>query len=241
MGVPLKILPTLNIQNGVVVPLSGEGGETGDVMAMVGWLLDQGCHRLGLVDVDAARGHGNNREIIARAVSRFHAGRPKVLIQVGGGIRSSDQAQFFLDHGATWLAVGTILHRSPAMVEQLLARFREHLTASVDVRGGEILASGWGGTWGQSPDDAGGLIGRFGFKRVLYMDLTPGAGSEPDFETARLLSLQARVPVFMGGSIRSPRHLTEAKEVAGLQGVVLDGLLLRDDPAFRVSNIVPGC
>ncbi|WP_243333596.1 HisA/HisF-related TIM barrel protein [Mesoterricola sediminis] len=236
----MKILPTLNIQNGLVVPLSGQGGATGDVMGMVTWLMDQGCHRLGLVDVDAARGHGNNRELIARAVNRFHAGRQKVLIQVGGGIRSSDQAQFFLDHGATWLAVGTILHRSPVMVEQLLARFREHLTAAVDVRGGEILASGWGGTWGQKPDAAGGLIGRFGFKRVLFMDLSPDA-PEPDFETARLLSLQSKVPVFMGGSIRAPRHLTQAKEIPGLQGVVLDGLLLRDDPAFSVSNIVPGC
>ena len=36
-------------------------------------------------------------------------------------------AQFFLDNGATWLTVGTILQRSPVMVEQLLARFREHL------------------------------------------------------------------------------------------------------------------
>ena len=121
----MKILPTLNIQNGMVVPVLGEGPGTGELAALVGFLLDQGCHRLTLVDVDAARGHGNNRELIGRAMQQFHAGRPKVCIQVGGGIRSSDQAQFFLDNGATWLTVGTILQRSPVMVEQLLARFRE--------------------------------------------------------------------------------------------------------------------
>ena len=88
-------------------------------------LLDQGCHRLALVDVDAAGGQGHNRDLIAGIMRRFHQGNAKVCIQVGGGIRSSDQAQFFLDNGATWIVVGTVIQRSPLVVDQLLARFRD--------------------------------------------------------------------------------------------------------------------
>ena len=253
----MKILPTLNIQNGVVVPVVGAGEVTGDLLAMVGFLQDQGCHRLALVDVDAARGLGNNRELIAKAMHRFHAGRPKVCIQVGGGIRSSDQAQFFMDHGAAWLIVGTILHRSPVMVEQLLARFHEQLTAAVDARGGEILASGWGGPCGPKASAAGGLqagsfgglqagtvgsrIGDFGFKRLLFMDLPAGPSSLPDFATARLLAQSSRLGLYMGGSIRTLEHLAKAREVPGMHGVAVDGLLLRDNPAFTVSLNLPGC
>ena len=237
----MKILPTLNIQNGAVVPIVGEGEPSGDPLALAAFLLDQGCHRLALVDVDAARGHGNNRELIARVMHRFHAGRPKACIQVGGGIRSSDQAQFFLDHGAIWLAVGTILQRSPSMVEQLLARFREHLTAAVDARGGEVLASGWGMPSGQKAEAAGALVGDFGFKRLLFMDIPKDPLARPDFATARVLSQGARVPLYMGGSIRSLEALAGARETPGIQGVVMDGLLLFKDPALSASLNLPGC
>ena len=237
----MKILPTLNIQNGSVVPVVPGAVVGGELLALVGFLADQGCHRLALVDVDAARGHGNNREVMARAIHRFHAGRPKVFVQVGGGIRSSDQAQFFLDHGAAWLIVGTILQRSPLMVEQLLARFREHLIAAVDARGGEILASGWGGASGQKPEAAAIDIAQYGFKRMLFMDIPAGPGAAPDFATARVLCQNARIPLFMGGSIRSAEHFAQAREIAGIQGVAVDGLLLRDDPAFSVALNFPGC
>ncbi|BDU74971.1 HisA/HisF-related TIM barrel protein [Mesoterricola silvestris] len=236
----MKILPTVNIQNGRAVPIVGEG-EGAELLPLVAFLLDQGCHRLALVDVDAARGHGNNRDAIAKAIAKFHAGRPKVCIQVGGGIRSSDQAQFFLDQGATWLAVGTILQRSPVMVEQLLARFREHLTAAVDARGGEILPSGWGGASGERPEAAGRRIGDFGFKRLLFLDLPVVQPVQPDFATARTLAQGSRLAIWMGGSIQSSAHLAQAREVAGIQGVAIDGLLLRGDAALTASLALPGC
>ncbi len=237
----MKILPTLNIQNGMAVPIVGDGSEPADLLALVTRLLELGSHRLALVDVDAARGHGNNRELIARAIQRFHAGRPKACIQVGGGIRSSDQAQFFLDNGATWLTVGTILQRSPVMVDQLLARFREHLTAAVDAREGEVLASGWGGTSGQKLTAAGGRIAEFGFKRLLFMDIPQAAGAQPDFASARLLAQHSRLNLYMGGSIQRAEHLAQAREIPAIQGVAVDGLLLRDDPEFAALLNVPGC
>ncbi len=236
----MKILPTVNIRNGRAIPIVGED-EGSDLLSLVAYLLDQGCHRLALVDVDAARGQGNNREVIAQAIQKFHAGRSKVCIQVGGGIRSSDQAQFFLDRGATWLAVGTILQRSPVMVEQLLARFREHLTAAVDARGGEILPSGWGGTSLESAEAAGKRIGDFGFKRLLFLDLPAARPVVPDFATARVLSQSSRLSIWMGGSIQTAAHLAQAREISGIQGLAVDGLLLRGDAALTASLTLPGC
>ena len=237
----MKILPILNIQNGIAVSVAEGGAPAGDILSLVGFLLDQGCHRLALVDVDAARGHGHNREVLARAMHGFHAGNPKVCIQVGGGIRSSDQAQFFLDHGATWLSVGTILSRSPLMVEQLLARFREHLTATLDVRGGELLASGWSGPSGRQVRDVAARIGEFGFRRLLFMDIPGTPDAEPDFVLARDLAQASRVPLYMGGSLRNPGHLAQAREVQGLLGVAIEVQRIRQDPALtafldRASN-----
>lgn len=231
----MKILPILNVQAGCTVPVGGGGTEACDLLAAVAWLKDQGFHRIGLVDVDAARGRGSNRDLLAKAMRAFHAGRPKVCIQVGGGIRSSDQAQFFLDNGATWLSVGTILSRSPLMVEQLLARFREHLTATLDIRSGELLASGWAGPTGRSARDVARRIGEFGFRRLLFMDIPASPGATPDFALARELAFHARVPLYMGGTLRSLDHLAQAREVQGLLGAVIDGLWIRQDPVLAAS------
>lgn len=233
--VPLKIIPTVNIQSSSAVPIFRMGAGPCDPMGVVDFLLAQGCRRLALVDVDAALGQGHNRELIGRLMHRFHKGVSKACIQVGGGIRSSDQAQFFLDQGANWLLVGTLLQRSPVLVEQLLARFRDNLTAGLDARGGEILSSGWAEPARLDPEAAGARIKGHGFKRVLFMDIPTSPAAEPDFATARVIANSARVATFMGGSIQSLAHLQQALAIPGLQGVALDALLLRENPALASS------
>lgn len=225
----LKLLPTLNLQNGLVVPMPGTGTGPRKPCELVEILLDQGWHRLTLVDVDAAAGRGQNRDLIADIMHKFHGGNTKVCIQVGGGIRSSDQAQFFLDHGATWIVVGTLIQRSPLVVDQLLARFRDQLTAGVDARGGEIQSSGWDEPAPLKPDSAGQRIRDHGFKRILFTDIPCAGRPGPDFGTARILCQSSRVPLFMGGSIQNGADLKLALEIPGLQGVAMDALRLVED------------
>ncbi len=226
----LKILPTLHLQNGLAVPWLEAGHRPRNPCELVDFLLDRSCHRLALVDVDAAGGQSHNRNLIAGIMRQYHRRSAKVCIQVGGGIRSSDQAQFFLDNGATWILVGTLIQRSPLVVEQLLARFRDHLTAGVDARAGEIQSSGWREPSPLKPDSTGQRIREHGFKRILFTDIPTAALAPPDFDTARTISLNARIPLFMGGTIRTRDHLKLAGEVPGLQGVALDALQLFEDP-----------
>jgi phosphoribosylformimino-5-aminoimidazole carboxamide ribotide isomerase len=217
------------------VPIFGTGVSPCDPSAVVAFLLAQGCRRMALVDVDAARGKGHNRDLIGRLMKQFHKENGKACIQVGGGIRSSDQAQFFLDNGAAWLLVGTILHRSPLVVDQLLARFRENLTAGLDARAGEIQSSGWNERAPLDPEAAGVRIRNHGFKRILFMDIPAAPGVEPDFATARVIAGSAHVSMFMGGTLHSMEHLQQAQEIPGLQGVAMDALLLRESLALAGS------
>jgi phosphoribosylformimino-5-aminoimidazole carboxamide ribotide isomerase len=237
----LKILPTLNLQNGFAIPMLGNQQRARKPGEVLDALAEHGCHRLTLVDVDAAAGRGHNRDLIASIMRRLHMGSTKVCIQVGGGIRSSDQAQFFVDHGATWILVGTLIQRSPLVVDQLLARFRDCLTAGVDARGGVIQSSGWREPAPLKADAAAQRIREHGFKRILFTDIPVDSADladpadpadpapAPDFGTARALAQGARVPLFMGGSIHSREHLALAREVPGLQGVAMDALVLLED------------
>jgi len=208
-------------------------------MEVLDWLLDQGCCRFALVDVDAARSQGSNRDLIGTLIRRIRQSGPKVCIQVGGGICSSDHAQHFLNLGATWLLVGTVIHRYPMVVDQLLARFQDHLMASVDAREGDVQIAGRREAKKLRATHMAGNIRDLGFRRLLFADIPADETSDPDFQTARDICEQTRMPVFMGGSLRSQAHLRQAEEIRGLQGVFVDALFLLDSPKMLLLPVSP--
>ncbi len=225
----MKVFPTLNLQQGRVVPTLGAHPHDLAPMDLVARLLSHGTSRLALVDVDAAHNTGHNRELIGRILQACSTLASPVCVQVAGGIRSSDQAQFFLDHGASWLVVGTILHKSPLMVESLVARFQGHLTAAIDARGGEVHCSGWVDQVGLQAQSMAMKIRAYGFKRLLFVDIPLDASASPDFTTAQQIGESTKLPVLMGGSILTREHLQQAASFRGLQGVLVDALLFFED------------
>lgn len=235
----MKVYPTLNIQNGRVIPAIGAQGTDLAPAEVMARYLDHGFTRVALVDVDAAQGTGNNRDLLADLLRRCRQHNPPVCVQVAGGIRSSDQAQFFVDHGAAWLVVGTILHKSPLVVEQLLARFQKHLTAAIDARAGQVHRSGWSELSGQNAEELAVRVAEFGFKRLLFIDLPSDAMHAPDYATARAISERTRLPLIMGGSLDTRAHLLGAAGVVGLQGALVDALLFLADPRLAECSASP--
>ena len=197
---------------------------------LASWLIEEGVTRMALVDVNAAMGTGNNRELIGKILHRCHAGGRKVCTQVAGGIRSSDQAQYFIDKGATWLVAGTILHKSPMMSEQLMARFQPFLTAAIDARGGRVHRSGWVNTTNLSALDLALRAKAYGFRRLLFVDIPEDSGADPDFQTAQDLTSATGLPLVMGGSLTSPDHLQALHAQLGLKGALVDALLFHQNP-----------
>ncbi len=206
-------------------------------LELVAQLADQ-CVRFAIIDVDAARGSGNNRELVFALMKQFRKSRNKVFIQVGGGIRGSDQAQYYLDNGATWLIVGTVLHSSPLAVEQLVARFGEHMTAAIDARQGEVLKSGRVGNLNTSLDDMASRVLHFGFKRILFTDIPELPNADPDFRSAKIIANTAKLPLFMAGSLRTLEHLNLAAKHSFLQGIMIDAHLAA---AHADLLFVPAC
>ncbi len=228
----MKVFPTLNIANGRVIPALGDPAADADPFEVVDRLLDRHISHLALVDVDAAGGRGNNRDLMGRILRRTQLLYHGLCVQVAGGIRSSDQAQFFLDHGAAWLVVGTLLHKSPVAVEQLLARFQKHLTAAIDARAGDVHHSGWAESINIPVEQLAIRVHASGFRRVLFVDLPKEPESPPDFGTARKIVASTHLPLLMGGSLRNAAHLREAKAQPGLQGALIDALLFVHDPGM---------
>jgi phosphoribosylformimino-5-aminoimidazole carboxamide ribotide isomerase len=94
-----------------------------------------------VIDLDAARGAGNNRPIVKRIVQRLKC-------QVGGGIRSVETAREVLKAGARSVILGSALLHDGKINTQFASDLASTLGAAalvfaLDSRGGRVAIDGW--------------------------------------------------------------------------------------------------
>lgn len=136
------LIPSIDLQGGRIVQLvQGEklAVETTDIDAWVERF--RGRPKVQLIDLDAAKGEGENDALVARICAELPC-------RVGGGIRTVGRAREILDAGATHAIVGSSLFNQgrvdTAFARTLSENFgSERLIAAVDSRGGKVVIHGW--------------------------------------------------------------------------------------------------
>jgi phosphoribosylformimino-5-aminoimidazole carboxamide ribotide isomerase len=100
-----------------------------------------GFRQLHVVDLDAATGRGTNaavvREILHDAMAE---------VQVGGGIRETDQIQDLLNDGATRVVVGTRALEEPDWLADIAEDYPGQIILAADVRDRRLVTRGWART-----------------------------------------------------------------------------------------------
>ena len=137
------MLPGLDLRGGRVVRLrqgdfTRERTYAEDPLPLVRAYVEAGATRLHLVDLDAARGGGDNRALVRRIV--HEAG---VEVQVAGGIRGEEDARGWLDAGAAAVVMGTTAVRRPDVLAEIAERLPGRVLAALDVRGDRPAVAGW--------------------------------------------------------------------------------------------------
>jgi phosphoribosylformimino-5-aminoimidazole carboxamide ribotide isomerase len=136
------LIPSIDLQGGRIVQLV-----QGEKLAIEAadpepWIARfSRFPRVQLIDLDAAKGQGDNAAMVAEICGRLPC-------RVGGGIRSIERAQTVLEAGAHAVIVSSALFRG----EQVDLQFAKSLAdaigadrviAAVDSRGGHVAIHGW--------------------------------------------------------------------------------------------------
>jgi phosphoribosylformimino-5-aminoimidazole carboxamide ribotide isomerase len=64
-------------------------------------------------------------------------------VQLGGGIRSLERIEAWIEAGVSRVILGTVAVRDPALVKEAAKRWPEQIAVSVDVRKGQVAVQGW--------------------------------------------------------------------------------------------------
>lgn len=170
-----------------------------------------------LVDLDAAMGKGSNRALIVEFCR-------KLPCQVGGGIRSSDQAARVFDCGATKAIIGSSLISGEAInaifAKELSDRFgSEKLVFAVDSRRGRVAIHGWKTITDITPAEMMRQLAPF-CSAFLYTHIdTEGLMQGIPLEAVRELRQMTSRRLIAAGGIATAREIEELDRM-GVDAVV---------------------
>lgn len=144
----MKLIPALDILDGKVVRLKQGDYSTATIyherpVDLAYYLADHGAERLHLVDL---KGSKEGRVCEGRLFTEIRRS-VNVPCEVGGGIRSADDFQFYFDNGfesgKDFVMVGSLPFVNRPEFEKIVSAFRQSLLITVDAWGNEVKHSGW--------------------------------------------------------------------------------------------------
>jgi phosphoribosylformimino-5-aminoimidazole carboxamide ribotide isomerase len=180
-----------------------------------------GAELLHVVDLDAARGSGDNRTLVGRLVTEAGA-----EVQVSGGVRSAESAAAWLATGAAAVVMGTAAVRDPALLTRVAAAHPGRVLAALDVRGGRPALTGWAEV---ADLTAAGALDRWtgaplGGVVVTSIDRDGTLGG-PDLALLGEVTARVAWPVTYSGGVSSLADV-RAVAAAGAAAVILGRSLL---------------
>jgi 1-(5-phosphoribosyl)-5-[(5-phosphoribosylamino)methylideneamino] imidazole-4-carboxamide isomerase/N-(5'phosphoribosyl)anthranilate isomerase len=217
MSAYLELLPAVDVAGGQAVQLvqgvAGSEKRFGDpVEAALNW-QNRGAEWLHLVDLDAAFGRGNNRDLLAQIV-----GTLDIKVEMSGGIRDDDSLEAALATGCRRVNIGTAALEQPEWCAQAIAQHGDRIAVGLDVRGRTLAARGWTRDGGDLYDVLARLDSE-GCARYVVTDVNKdGMLQGPNLELLRNVCAATDRPVVASGGV------TELADVEALTGLVDEGV-----------------
>ncbi|QXE39439.1 MULTISPECIES: bifunctional 1-(5-phosphoribosyl)-5-((5-phosphoribosylamino)methylideneamino)imidazole-4-carboxamide isomerase/phosphoribosylanthranilate isomerase PriA [Streptomyces] len=221
----LELLPAVDVRDGQAVRLvHGESGtETSygsPLEAALAWQRS-GAEWLHLVDLDAAFGTGDNRELIAGvAAAMADAG---IKVELSGGIRDDASLAAALATGCTRVNLGTAALETPEWVARIIAEHGDRIAVGLDVRGTTLRGRGWTRDGGDLYETLARLDSE-GCARYVVTDIAKdGTLQGPNLELLKNVCAATDKPVVASGGVSS---LADLRAIASLVPVGVEGAIV---------------
>ncbi|HEX5406654.1 MAG TPA: bifunctional 1-(5-phosphoribosyl)-5-((5-phosphoribosylamino)methylideneamino)imidazole-4-carboxamide isomerase/phosphoribosylanthranilate isomerase PriA [Pseudonocardiaceae bacterium] len=220
------LLPAVDVAEGKAVRLvrgaSGSETDYGDPLeAAMAWQAG-GAEWVHLVDLDAAFGRGNNRELLARVV-----GKLDVQVELSGGIRDDESLAAALATGCARVNLGTAALENPAWCSRVIAERGEQVAIGLDVRitdqGHRLAARGWT----QDGGDLWSVLERLdadGCPRYVVTDVSKdGTLTGPNLRLLSDVCARTDAAVIASGGVSSVDDLRQLATLAsdGVEGAIV--------------------
>jgi phosphoribosylformimino-5-aminoimidazole carboxamide ribotide isomerase len=181
---------------------------------------DAGLLSLHMVDLDGAlSGELVNLEIIEKIIKKLN-----ISIEIGGGIRSIDKIQAYIDIGVDKVILGSAAIKDTDFLKRACEKFKGKVALGLDAKKGKLSVSGWKETINQTAEDYLKNVNSYGFSRVIYTDIDrDGTKTEPNIDETVNIAKISSAPVVVSGGISSIEDIKKIKKLKkfNIEGVIV--------------------
>ncbi|AFZ72947.1 1-(5-phosphoribosyl)-5-[(5-phosphoribosylamino)methylideneamino]imidazole-4-carboxamide isomerase [Natronobacterium gregoryi] len=235
-----EVVPAVDVKDGEVVQLvQGERGTEktyGDPVEAARKWVEAGAESLHLIDLDGAfEGERENGDAIDAVVDAVD-----VPTQLGGGIRTAEDAVELLERGVDRVILGTAAVENPEIVAEISEEYPDSVVVSLDAKDGEVVVEGWTEGVGISPVEAAERYEGLGAAAILFTNVDvegklEGVAAEP----VRELVEATEIPVVASGGVATLEDV-RALEDAGAAAVVVGSALYEGQFSLAEATDVVG-
>ena len=221
----MLIIPAIDLKDGKCVRLKqGDMEEatvfSDDPVAMADRWVNAGARRLHLVDLNGAfAGEPVNGDAVKAIAQKY----PTLPIQIGGGIRSLETIQAYLDAGVHFVIIGTMAVKDPEFVKAACKQFPGHIIVGIDAKDGMVATDGWAEVSELSAVDCARRFEQDGVSAIVYTDISrDGMMQGVNVEATAALAEEGGIPVIASGGVTNMDDLKRLATVAdkGILGAI---------------------
>ena len=181
---------------------------------------DHGFINLHIVDLDGAlSGETVNLDVIEEIVSKFG-----LKIEIGGGVRTFESIQKYIDYGAEKVILGSAAIKDKNFLKEACLKFPNKIALGLDAKDGYLSVSGWTENSNQLTIDFLKEVNNFGVSRLIYTDINKdGTKSSPNFGETEKIAEISSCPVIISGGVSSMDDIKKAKNLnnKNIEGIIV--------------------
>jgi len=233
------IFPAIDIKDGVCVRLIK--GDFRQITSYENTPIDQatkylqnGFTNIHIVDLDGAiYGRPVNSILIREIIKKV-----KLKTQIGGGIRTIEDINRWIELGVDKVVMGTAAVENTELLKTACNKFENKIAVSLDVKDGLIALYGWKKQTNISATDFIKEIQNFGISRIIYTDIyKDGTKQGPNIKGAIELSSKVKIPLVISGGISSIEDIEKIKSLnnPNIEGVIVGKSIYDGD--IQISDL----
>lgn len=218
----MLIIPAIDLKDGACVRLKQGRMEddtvfSDDPIGVAAQWVEQGARRLHLVDLNGAfAGTPINGEIVRAIAQRW----PSLPIQIGGGIRSLETIEAYVQAGVSWVILGTKAVKEPSFVREACKAFPGKVIVGIDAKDGWVATDGWAEVSSIQAVDLAKQFKVDGISAIVYTDIArDGMMQGVNVEATAKLARDSGLPIIASGGV------TNLDDIHRLMAVKNDGIV----------------
>ena len=181
---------------------------------------DHGFKNLHIVDLDGAlTGNTVNLDVIQEIVGKYD-----LKIEIGGGIRSIESVQKYIDSGVEKIILGSAAIKNKKFLQEACVKFKNKIALGLDAKNGHLSVAGWKENLNTKTMDFIKEVNDFGASRLIYTDINrDGTKTSPNFEETVKIAEMSKCPVIISGGVSSIKDIKEAKKLnnKNIEGIIV--------------------